>query len=220
LPLFITFEGPEGSGKSTQARLLGEHLQQDGVSVILTREPGGTRVGEKVRSILLDLANTDICPVTEALLYLASRAQLVHEVIRPSLDSCDVVVCDRFADSTFAYQGYGNGLDLLTLRSVNEFAAGGLHPDLTFYLDLPVKVGLERKKGPDVEWTRLDAKEVVFHERVRSGYLQMAAAEPARWVLIDATLPVDEIRRLIFERTLSTLKTQTGGGRTAEETNR
>jgi dTMP kinase len=220
LPLFITFEGPEGSGKSTQARLLSEHLQQDGVSVILTREPGGTHVGEKVRSILLDLANTDICPVTEALLYLASRAQLVHEVVRPALDSCDVVVCDRFADSTFAYQGYGNGLDLSTLRSVNDFAAGGLHPDLTFFLDLPVKVGLERKKGPDVEWTRLDAKEVVFHERVRSGYLQMAGAEPERWVLIDAMLPVDEILRLIFERTLSILKTRTGSGRASEETNR
>lgn len=202
---FISLEGPEGSGKTTQLRLLQAHLEAQGVRVLLTREPGGTAIGDQVRAVLHDLRNQEMLPHTEVLLYAASRAQLVGQVIRPALAAGIVVLCDRFAESTFAYQGYGRGLDLTALQQLTEFATGGLRPDRVIYLDLPVTVGLQRKQlaheREQAEWTRMDSQEVAFHERVRNGYLTMAAQEPQRWCVIDAQQPVEvvqeEIRRCV-----------------------
>lgn len=208
----ITFEGPEGSGKSTQMQLLAEYLRERGYSVLTTREPGGTSVGEQIRDVLLSPENQEIFPLTEVLLYSASRAQHVEQVIRPYLEGGCIVLCDRYADSTLAYQGYGHGLDLAMLRTITEFATNGLKPDLTIYLDLPVEIGLRRRLGLRGEqplseariqlplfekWDRFDTKELEFHRRVRAGYQELAAAEPERWLVIDATRPVEEIQRII-----------------------
>lgn len=184
--MFITFEGPEGSGKSSQIRLLYDYLLAQGVAVRLTREPGGTPIGDEIRACVHNVQNTAMCPEAELLLYSASRAQLVGEVIRPSLASGQVVLCDRFYDSTLAYQGYGRALDLTALRQITHFATGGLKPDLTLLLDIDVEVGLARRTGGGVEMNRLDLETVAFHQRVRQGYHQLAAQEPARWVIIDA----------------------------------
>ncbi|MCL4263631.1 MAG: dTMP kinase [Anaerolineae bacterium] len=184
--MFITFEGPEGSGKSSQIRLLYDYLLAQGVAVRLTREPGGTPIGDEIRACVHNVQNTAMCPEAELLLYSASRAQLVWEVIRPSLASGQVVLCDRFYDSTLAYQGYGRALDLTALRQITHFATGGLKPDLTLLLDIDVEVGLARRTGGGVEMNRLDLETVAFHQRVRQGYHQLAAQEPARWVIIDA----------------------------------
>jgi dTMP kinase len=185
LSLFITFEGPDGGGKTTQAHLLVDHLNALGHEVLLTREPGGTAIGEQIRRVLTDLANTPMHPRTEILLFSASRAQLVHEVIRPHLQSGGMVVSDRFFDATLAYQGYGHRLDLAALRSITSFATGGLVPDLTFLLDLPAEEGLMRRKKHG-DWNRLDAYNLEFHTRVRQGYLELAAADPSRWIILDA----------------------------------
>lgn len=184
--MFITFEGPEGSGKSSQIRLLYDYLLAQGVAVRLTREPGGTPIGDEIRACVHNVQNTAMCPEAELLLYSASRAQLVGEVIRPSLASGQVVLCDRFYDSTLAYQGYGRALDLTALRQITHFATGGLKPDLTLLLDIDVEVGLARRTGGGVEMNRLDLETIAFHQRVRQGYHQLAAQEPARWVIIDA----------------------------------
>lgn len=201
--MFITLEGPDGSGKTTQMVALVAALRQGGLDVLATREPGGTPVGEQIRAIVHDLRNTDIVPRTEILLYLASRAQLVEQAIRPFLQSGGVVVCDRFADSTLAYQGYGHCTDLATLRMLLEFATGGLKPDLTLLLDIDAETGL-RRRAAEGEWNRLDAYDVAFHRRVRQGYLELAQAEPQRWVTIDAgrtpELVQADLRRLVFAR--------------------
>lgn len=205
---FITFEGPEGSGKTTQANLLYQHLLSLGYPVILTREPGGTPIGERVRAILHDPGCQEMLPVTEILLYSASRAQLVGQVIRPALDEGKIVICDRYADSTMAYQGYGHGLDLEDLRLITTFATGGLSPDITFYLDLEVEEGLRRKRKAfergESEWTRMDQKELAFHQRVRQGYLELASLEPSRWIILNALEPVEtiqaRIRSIVEER--------------------
>lgn len=203
MSLFITLEGPDGGGKSTQARLLVEHLTARGLSALLTREPGGTPIGDQIRRTLMDLGNTGMQPRTEILLFSASRAQIVHQVIRPRLEAGGVVVCDRFYDSTLAYQGYGHGLDLTALRAITDFATGGLRPDLTFLIDLPAEDGLRRRRRGG-QWNRLDAYDLAFHQRVRQGYFDLAAAEPDRWVTVDATRPVEavqsEIRRLVEAR--------------------
>ncbi len=203
MSLFITLEGPDGGGKSTQARLLVEYLTARGTPALLTREPGGTTIGDQIRRTLMDLGNTGMQPRTEILLFSASRAQIVHQVIRPRLEAGGVVVCDRFYDSTLAYQGYGHGLDLTALRAITEFATGGLRPDLTFLIDLPAEDGLRRRRRGG-QWNRLDAYDLGFHQRVRQGYFDLAAAEPDRWVTVDATRPVDavqsEIRRLVEAR--------------------
>ncbi len=203
MTLFITFEGPDGGGKTTQAHRLVEHLQAQGIEVLLTREPGGTAIGEQIRRVLADLANTPMHPRTEILLFSASRAQLVHEVIRPHLQSGGMVVSDRFFDATLAYQGYGHRLDLSALRSITAFATGGLVPDLTFLLDLPAEEGLMRRKKHG-EWNRLDAYNLEFHQRVRQGYLQLAAADPGRWVVLDARKSAEtlqsEVRQLVEAR--------------------
>jgi dTMP kinase len=188
--MFITFEGPDGSGKSTQICLLVEYLRQQGYPVFQTREPGGTPIGDQIRTVLHDLKNEGMHPHTEILLYAASRAQLVAQEIRPRLNAGEIVICDRYADSTLAYQGYGHGLDLDTLRVILRFATGGLQPDLTLYLDITAEEGLKRRERAaqdGAEWNRLDAQPLDFHRRVRDGYLALMADDPARWARVSAT---------------------------------
>lgn len=195
--LLITFEGPEGSGKTTLARWLSEALQRRGYRVLLTREPGGTGLGEAIRALLHAHEHADMTARAEALLFCAARAQLVEKVIRPFLADGGIVVSDRYADSTLAYQGYGRGLDLEELRRLNRFATGGLTPDLTFLLDLEVAVGLARRWAAGTGWTRLDAESLAFHQRVREGYRALAAAEPHRWVIVDAAQPLEAVQAAI-----------------------
>ncbi len=191
---FITLEGPEGAGKTTQTTALAEHLEGRGLDVHVTREPGGTWLGERLREVLL--ARTDPVsptdPLTDALLFNAARRQLVTEVIRPALDAGRTIVCARFADSTLAYQGYGAGVPLETLRTLEATATDGLRPDLTIVLDVPVEIGLARKAPGDV--TRFEAEfDLAFHRRVRDGFLALAAAEPERFVVVDAGRPAPEV---------------------------
>lgn len=191
---FITLEGPEGAGKTTQASALAAHLARGGVDVHLTREPGGTWLGERVREVLLARTGTasPTDPLTDALLFSAARRQLVTEVIRPTLDAGRSVLCARYVDSTLAYQGYGGGIPLDTLRTLEAAATDGLRPDLTILLDLPVEVGLERK-APD-DQTRFEAEfDLAFHQRVRDGFRALAAAEPDRFVVVDATLTSEAV---------------------------
>ncbi|WP_299026973.1 dTMP kinase [uncultured Thermanaerothrix sp.] len=201
--MFITLEGPEGSGKTTQAQELAKFLRQQGYTVLATREPGGTSIGDQVRAILTDLQNAAMHPRTEILLFLAARAQLVEEVIRPALAQGHVVLCDRYADSTLAYQGYGHGVNLETLRALLAFATGGLVPDLTLLLDIDPEVGLQRRRRAG-QWNRLDAYDLDFHRRVRQGYLELARQEPHRWYVVDASQPVavvqSTLRQVVMER--------------------
>jgi dTMP kinase len=192
--MFISLEGPEGSGKSSQLPRLAAHLRQAGRDVLATREPGGTPIGDQVRAVLTNLENTAMHPRAEILLFLASRAQLVEQVIVPALRDGKIVIADRFADSTLAYQGYGHGVDLDTLRQLLAFATGGLTPDLTLLLDIDPAAGLKRRKSSGGEWNRLDAYDLEFHNRVRQGYLHMACAEPRRFVVIDASQPPDVVQ--------------------------
>lgn len=196
--MFITLEGPDGSGKSSQIKLLNEQLQQAGYDTVLTREPGGTLIGDEIRACVHNVKNTQMSPEAELLLYSASRAQLVREVIRPSLASGKIVICDRFYDSTLAYQGYGRGLDLNALQQVTAFATGGLKPDLTLLLDIDVEAGLQRREDGGEEMNRLDLEKVSFHQRVRAGYHQLAAQEPERWVVVDAARPLAQIQADIW----------------------
>ncbi len=202
--MFITLEGPEGAGKTTQLRALAGFLHDCGYDVVTTREPGGTAIGDQIRSVLHDTVNTAMSPTAEMLLYSASRAQLVAEVIRPALAAGRVVLCDRYADSTLAYQGYGRGLDGDMLATLTAIATNGLRPDLTLLLDLDVARGLARRRDEGEEMNRLDLEALDFHRRVRDGYLVLAAAEPDRWVCIDADRPADEVqadvRRVVLER--------------------
>lgn len=184
--MFITFEGPEGSGKSSQIPLLVQYLRQKGLDVLETREPGGTSIGNQIRTCLHNVNNTAMSAETELLLYAASRAQLVAEVIRPALAAGKIVLCDRYADSTIAYQGYGRGIDLADLTHITRLATGGLKPNLTLLLDLDVERGLARRRQGGQEMNRLDLEEVAFHRRIRDGYRELAAAEPERWIVIDA----------------------------------
>lgn len=189
---FITFEGPDGGGKTLQAARLVEHLKEHGFDTLLTREPGGTPISDQIRDILGSLGNTAMDPRTEFLLFSAARAQHVSQTIGPHLEKDGVVVCDRYFDSSLAYQGFGHQLDLATLRNVTTFATGGLMPDLTLLLDLPVEQGLQRRQqGGD--WNRLDAYELAFHQRVRQGYAQLATDDPGRWVKIDAARESDDV---------------------------
>lgn len=197
LPSFLAFEGPEGGGKSTQVRLLARALAAAGVAYTVTREPGGTAIGEQLRAVLLGPENRAMLPKTETLLLLAARAQHVDEVINPALARGEVVLCDRFAGATFAYQGYGRGLPLEELRRLQAFAAGSLLPDLTLLFDLPAEVGLGRRQragGVD----RIDAAGLDFHQRVREGYLALAREDPEHWAVIDATRPLDEVSARIL----------------------
>ncbi|WP_019587007.1 dTMP kinase [Deinococcus apachensis] len=194
--LFITFEGPEGAGKSTQLARLAEQLEAEGVPYIVTREPGGTPLGTRVRDVLLDPALT-IDPLPEFLLYSASRAQLVRDVIRPALERGEVVLCDRYADSSLAYQGAGRGLDAAFLNALTQEVTGGLTPDLTVLLDLDPGVGLARAASrgqPD----RLERADLDFHRRVRQGFLDLAAREPGRFVVLDATQDVETLAASVW----------------------
>jgi dTMP kinase len=204
--LFITFEGPEGSGKTTQIRLLADWLGEQGREVLTTREPGGTRIGEAIRNVLLSPAHTEMCAEAEILLFSAARAQIVRETLQPHLVRGGVVLCDRFADSTLAYQGYGRLLELDTLRQITQFATGGLVPALTICLDLPVVEGLRRKQGGDqAEWNRMERERLDFQERVRLGYLALAAAEPQRWFVLDALREIEVIQAEIRQRVAALL---------------
>jgi len=201
--MFITLEGPEGSGKTSQLPKLAEYIHQCGFDILTTREPGGTSISEQIRTVLHNLENKEMNPRTEILLFQASRAQLVEQVIRPHLNKGGVVLSDRYADSTLAYQGYGHQIDIEPLKVLVTFATGGLKPDLTMLLDVDVETGLRRKelKG---EWNRLDAYDLDFHQRVRRGYFNLVQAEPERWVVIDASQsPIkvqEEMRRVVAER--------------------
>ncbi len=189
---FITIEGPEGAGKTTQAERLERALRARGLPVRGTREPGGTELGERIREVLLSGSSTAHDPLADALLFNAARRQLVEEVIEPELAAGTVVICARFADSTRAYQGYGGGLPLADLKRLEEIATGGLVPDLTILLDLPVEIGLGRK-GPDDQTRFETAFDLAFHRRVRNGFLAMAVAEPGRFVVLDATAEPDAV---------------------------
>ncbi|MBN1813004.1 MAG: dTMP kinase [Anaerolineae bacterium] len=196
-PYFITLEGPEGSGKTTQIPLLVDWLCGQGYEVELTREPGGTDIGDQIRDVLHDSHNTAMDATAEILLYSADRAQHVAQCIRPALAAGRIVVSDRYYDSTLAYQGYGRGLDIEMLRAITAFATGGLKPDLTLYLDIAPEEGLRRRQANEEEWNRLDAETLDFHRRVRAGYMELIAQEPGRWVVIDAARPVKEVQEEI-----------------------
>jgi len=195
--MFITLEGPEGSGKTSHIKPLTEWLITQGYKVFATREPGGTNIGEQIRNVIHDLKNTEMHPRTETLLYQAARAQIVEQVIRPKLAEKTIVISDRYYDSTIAYQGYGHQQNLDQVRALVKYATGGLTPDLTILLDVDVEVGLKRKKQNNVEWNRMDAYEVEFYSRVRAGYLEMVRQEPKRWVVVDASREWDEVQEAL-----------------------
>jgi dTMP kinase len=205
---FITFEGGDGTGKTTQLKALENYLTARGTSCISTREPGGTSLGKLIRQVLLEGGKRPIAPPTELFLYLADRAQHIHEIIIPAIQQGKLILCDRHTDSTLAYQGYGRGIELKLLRSLNEIASGGMKPDLTFLLDCPVEIGLSRtgqrqsqagsgRKRED----RFEREDIQFHHRVRSGFLELAYAEPHRFRIVDASRTgeqvAEEIRKIV-----------------------
>ncbi|MBK7317315.1 dTMP kinase [Candidatus Villigracilis affinis] len=202
--MFITLEGPEGSGKTSHIPYLVEYLREQGHVVFPTREPGGTSISEQVRDILHDLKNAEMHPRTETLLYQAARAQIVEQVIQPRLTAGEIVISDRYFDSTIAYQGYGHQQNLDEVRALVKYATGGLTPDLTILLDLEVEIGLKRKTQNEMEWNRMDAYTVEFHKRVRAGYLEMVKAEPKRWVVVNSDQKwesvQEELKRVIVGR--------------------
>lgn len=198
MSLFITFEGGEGCGKSTQSRLLYGRIKKQGIPVLLIHEPGITTLGKKITKLLKWSKDIKISPLAELLLFNVSRAQLVTEVIKPNLEKDILLICDRYADSTTAYQGYGRGLDLATVKTANKIGTQGVVPDLTILLDIPAEVGFKRNKdkAPD----RFEKESLEFHRRVREGFLKLAKAEPKRWLVIDATKSKAEIAELIWQR--------------------
>jgi len=198
MSLFITFEGGEGCGKSVQAKALYRRLSQLAIPVVLTHEPGGTPFGMKIARWLKWTEGTDISPLTELLLFNASRAQLVTQIIQPNLESGKVVVCDRYADSTTAYQSYGRGLDLEMVTTINNAATQGLKPDLTVLLDISAEAGLARKRAKRRD--RFEQEKLAFHQRVRDGYLKLAANEPERWLVVDASQSKTKIEEIIWLR--------------------
>jgi dTMP kinase len=208
MAIFITFEGGEGSGKSVQAKALFRRLSDLAVPVLLTHEPGGTPFGEKLGHWLKWARDAYISPLTELMLFNASRAQLVAEVIQPNLKSGKAVISDRYADSTTVYQGYGRELDLAMVKATNKAATQGLKPNLTVLLDIPVEEGLARKMARKQD--RFEQETAIFHQRVREGYLELAAAEPRRWLVVDATQSRQQIADIIWQR-VSRLISERGG---------
>jgi len=197
LGLFIAFEGGEGCGKSTQSSLLFKKLEQQNIPAVLTHEPGGTALGNELRKVLKRKRGSSISPQAELFLVAASRVQLVAEVIRPALEEGKVVICDRFTYSTLVYQGYGRGLDVSFVETVNNIATQNLKPDLAILLDISPEQGLARKRSLR---DRFEMEDLSFHRRVREGYLKMVAAESERWLVIDASLPKGKIAEIIWDR--------------------
>jgi len=199
--LFVTFEGIEGCGKSTQARLLAESLRNLGLSVLLTREPGGPRISEEIRTILLNKEFNEMNRLTEVFLYMASRAQHTLEWIIPAIEKGQIVICDRYYDSTYAYQGAAREIPEYEIETINTIATTGLKPDVTYIIDVPVEIGLERlhngTKAEDID--RLESEDIDFHRRVRAGYLKLAKKEPDRVVVIDGTKNIEEIHKDIMK---------------------
>jgi dTMP kinase len=195
---FITFEGSEGSGKSTQSKLLYQYLKRKGFKVICLREPGGTKISEKIRKILLDSRNDSITPITEMLLYMTARSQLVSKIIKPALKKGKIVICDRFLDSTIAYQGYGLGVDIKLIKYVGKFVTSGIKPDLTIFLDLPLKKGLKHRQFSK---DRIERRSLAYHSRVRQGYLRIIHSEPQRIKMVkverDKNKTQSEIKKLV-----------------------
>lgn len=203
MSLFITFEGGEGCGKSVQAKALYERLCQEGIPAILTFEPGGTPLGDEICRILKWNEDLDITPLAELLLFNASRSQLTDKVIKPNLEKGKVVICDRFTDSTIVYQGYGRGLDMEVIGTINDTATQRLHPDLTILLDLPVEVGFTRKSNSLQD--RFENEDATFHKRIRRGYLKLAAEEPKRFFVTDASQSKEAIADIIWQKVSSLL---------------
>jgi dTMP kinase len=202
--LFITFEGIEGSGKSTQVSLLNDHLTKSGRSVMLTREPGGTPIGDEIRKILLDPSNRSLDPTAELLLYAASRAQHLREVILPALEAGRVVLCDRFSDATLAYQGYGRGLSIRTIADLDRIVTAGLRPDLTILLDIEARTGLGRARGRNATQgllgeARFENEDIAFHTRVRDGYFRIANESPQRIRIVNGARKPEEVQRDVRE---------------------
>lgn len=204
--MFITLEGPEGGGKTTHIKSLAEYLEKQGYQVCPTCEPGGTSISDQIRDVLKNIANTSMHPRTEILLFCAARAQLVEEVIRPALAEGTLVLSDRYADSTLAYQGYGHGMDLSMLRQLLNFATGGRWPDLTLLLDIDVEQGLQRKIVQADDWNRFEEYKIEFHRRVRAGYHALAEQEPQRWRIIDASQSWDSVQQSIRQNVMEFLK--------------
>lgn len=190
--LFITFEGTDGSGKTTQIGFLKDYLNKAGYDVLLTREPGGNRISEKIRSVILDPEYTEMDSIAEFLLYSAARAQLVQEVIKPSLERGTIVVCDRYFDSSYAYQGYGRGMDMKVLESISMMATGGLLPDVTFFFDLDPEIALNRRLASS-QSDRIENEQLEFHKRVHAGYVKLAENSPDRIRRIDAARSAESI---------------------------
>jgi dTMP kinase len=197
--IFITFEGCEGSGKSTQSRLLGEYLKKKGFKVVLTREPGGTALSENIRQVLLH-TKQNVSPIAELMLFEAGRAQHVKEVILPSLKAGKIIICDRYTDATLAYQGFARGLDLRTIKQLNDIATGGVYPHLTIYIDIPAKKGLNKaKKLSKASYDRLENEKISFHEKVRKGYLAVAKSDPKRVKIIKCQKNIEGTHNLVIK---------------------
>ncbi len=195
---FITFEGTDGSGKTTQIKLLEEYIKNKGYELVLTREPGGTKVSELIRDLVLDPSNSEIMPLTEMIMYSASRAQHVSQLIKPAIEAGKIVICDRFVDSSYAYQGNGRGVDLKVIADVNRVAIDGMSPDITFFLDIDPEIAIKRRinaTGAD----RIEQEKIDFHRRVYEGYKKMALLFPERIKTINANKSIDEISSQIIE---------------------
>ena len=196
--IFITMEGPDGSGKTTQIKLLKQYLEQKGYDILIAREPGGTVISEAIREIILNKDYQEMSYMTELLLYAAARAQLVSQVIKPALEEGKAVICDRFIESSAVYQGIGRGLGVDTVYDVNQYALGGVNPQLTIYMDLDAEEGIRRKKD-QAELDRMEMEDLTFHQRVVEGYRQLAQLYPERIFSVDATLPIETIHQILTE---------------------
>ena len=207
MSLFVTIEGPEGSGKTSAMQIVKARLESEGHSVVMTREPGGTKISEQIRNVILDPDNTEMDPRTEALLYAASRRQHLVEKIWPSLQEGKIVFCDRYLDSSLAYQGVARGLGVDRILEVNSYATEGTFPDLTVLFDIDPVLGLERiNRNKDREGNRLDMEKISFHNQVRSGYLELSRRFPERYFVVDASRPLEEVSAVVFKKIAEMLR--------------